>query len=102
MSKAVLKDGKLQYKKFLRTRELPVEDIAWAYLQQEDVSARMCCGRADFEIGRLIMIDRNGKREILQYEGLDEPRRLLDELHEANSTIAIGYTPENCERFGVH
>lgn len=101
MTKAVVKDGKLQYKKFFRTRELPVGDIAWAYLQQEDVSARMCCGRASFEIGRLVIIDKNGKREILQYEGLDEPRRLLDDLTEANAAIAVGYTPENRERFAA-
>lgn len=101
MAKVELKDGKLVYKKMLMQKEIPAADVVWAYLQQEPVNARICCGRASFEIGRLVVIDRSGRREIFQYEGLDEPKRILDGLSAANPSMAVGYTDENRARFGA-
>lgn len=101
MAKVDISNGKLLYKKMLKEHEIPLTDIAWAYLQEEDVEAKMCCSRASFAIGRLIVFDKDGKKEIFQYEGMDEPRRLLNELQNANSDIAIGFTPENKTRFAA-
>lgn len=101
VAKVSIKDGKLMYKKMFKQYEMPMDSIVWAYLQQEDVQAKMCCGRPSFPIGRLIVQDGEGKREIFQYDGMDEPRRLLNEIQQANSSIAIGYTQENRARFGA-
>lgn len=101
MAKVTIGDGKLRYKKMFKDYEIPLENIAWAYLQEEDVEAKMCCSRASFAIGRLIVIDKDGKKEIFQYEGMDEPKRLLSELQNANSNIAFGFTPENKTRFAA-
>lgn len=99
MAKVTVADGKIIYKKFLRTCEILVADLVWAYLQQEDVSAKMCCGSFESEIGRVIVVDKNGKKEVFQFESMQEARELLAKIQEANPDIAIGYTKENRERF---
>lgn len=99
--KAQIKDNKLMFKKNFKSCEIPLENIAWAYLQEEDVETKMCCSRASFVIGRLIVFDKDGKKEIFQYEGMDEPKNLLNGLESANKTIAIGFTKENKEKFSA-
>lgn len=101
MAKVTVTDGKIQYKKFLATCELPVTDLVWAYLQQEDVSAKMCCGSFHSEIGRVIILERDGKKESFQFESMQEARELLEQLKKANPDMKIGYTKENKERFGI-
>ncbi len=100
MEKVAVTDGKIIYRRLLKTCEIPVTDVVWAYLQQEDVSAKMCCGSFEMEIGRVIVVERDGKREIFQFESMQEARELLEKLQKANPRIAIGYTKENRERFG--
>lgn len=99
MAKVTISDGTIIYRKFLKSCEIQVSDLVWAYLQQEDVSAKMCCGSFEAEIGRVIVVDKNGKREIFQFESMQEARELLQKIQEANPDIAIGYTKENRERF---
>lgn len=99
MAKVTVTDGKIIYRKLLRICEIPVADIVWAYLQQEDVSAKMCCGSFEAEIGRVIVVDKNGKKEVFQFESMQEARELLEKIQKANPDIAIGYTKENRERF---
>lgn len=99
MSKVIVEDGKIIYRKFLKTCEIQAADLVWAYLQQEDVSAKMCCGSFEAEIGRVIVVDKNGKREIFQFESMQEARELLEKIQKANPDIAIGYTEENKARF---
>ena len=100
MAKVAVSEGMIRYRKFLTVCELPVADLVWAYLQQEDVSAKMCCGSFETEIGRVIVVERDGKREIFQFESMQEARELLEKIQKANPRIAIGYTKENRERFG--
>lgn len=99
MAKVIVEDGKIIYRKFLKTCEIQVADLVWAYLQQEDVSAKMCCGSFEAEIGRVIVVDKNGKREVFQFESMQEARELLEKIQKANPDIAIGYTKENRARF---
>lgn len=99
MAKVTVTDGKIIYRKLLKTCEILVADLVWAYLQQEDVSARMCCGSFGAEIGRVIVVDKNGRREVFQFESMQEARELLEKIQKANPDIAIGYTKENRERF---
>mgnify|MGYP001030789240 FL=1 len=83
MAKVTVENGKILYRKFLTACELPVADLVWAYLQQEDVSAKMCCGSFGAEIGRVIVLERNGKKEVFQFESMQEARELLEKLKEA-------------------
>lgn len=100
MAKAVIQDGVLRYKKMFQTCEVPVEDLVWAYLQQEDVGAVFCCGRMNMPIGRLIALDKDGNQHVIQYEGMDEPKALLKQLQELNLQMSVGYTDENRKKFG--
>ena len=61
MAKVNVENGKIIYRRFLKTCELPVENLVWGYLQQEGVSAKMCCGSFNAEIGRVIVLDRTAK-----------------------------------------
>ena len=99
MAKVAVVDGKVLYRKMLKSCELPVKDIVWAYLQKEDVNATLCCGRMNMEIGRVIVRDKDGRSEIFQFESMEEARELLTKLQEANPDMAVGYTKENVERF---
>ena len=99
MAKVIVENGKIHYRKLFRPCELDVERIVWAYLQQEPVSARMCCGRMESEIGRVIVLTADGQREVFQFEGMERPRELLGEIQAANPQIAVGYTKANRERF---
>lgn len=99
MAQIVIGENAVRYRKLFKQYEIPIEDIIWAYLQQEDVNATMCCGKASFPIGRLVLLNKNGQKEVFQYEGLDEPRKLLNALIEKNPRMAVGYTEENKKRF---
>lgn len=101
MAKVTVENGKIRYRKFLSICELPVKDLVWAYLQQEDVSAKMCCGSFQAEIGRVIVLERNGKKETFQFESMEEARELLTRIQEANPDIAVGYTEANRKKFEV-
>lgn len=101
MAKVIVADGKLIYRKLMKIFEIPMTEILWAYLQQEDVSAKMCCGSFHSEIGRVIILERDGKKESFQFESMQEARELLEQLKKANPDMKIGYTKENKERFGI-
>ncbi len=99
MPKVLIEDGKLKYHKHLKSCELPLERIVWAYLQQEDASAKMCCGRVDFAIGRVIVMDTDGRKETFQFEGMDRAKELLARIVEAKPDLCVGYAQENRRRW---
>ncbi len=99
MAAVTVAEGKIRYRKLFRACELPLERLRWAYLQQEDVSARMCCGSYSAEIGRVIVQDEDGNQEMFQFESMQEARELLERIRQARPDLAVGYTPENRERF---
>lgn len=96
---AKIENNRLSWYQLLKKHELPVSDIIWAYLQQEDVHGRFCCGNANFPIGRLIVMTKDKKLESFQFEGLDKPKELLAELQQLNREMAVGFTEENKARF---
>ncbi len=101
--KVTVEDGKLKYREWLQKRELPLDDLQWAYIQLEDINSKVCCGDYACEIGRVIVMDKNGRKKSFQFdhmgEGMKIARRLLDEIHAAKPDLAIGYTRENRARF---
>lgn len=99
MAKVTVENGKVLYRRFPFLCELPAASLVWAYLQQEDVSAKMCCGSFNAEIGRVVVLDRDGKRKVFKFESMQEARELLAKLEEANPDMAVGYTQENRKKF---
>ena len=102
MGKVTVEDEKIIYKKFMKRCELEISGLVWAYLQQEDVSAKMCCGSFGAEIGRVIVLERDGKKEIFQFESMQEARELLERIQKANPDLPVGYTEENRKRFEIN
>lgn len=100
MGKVKVEDGKLCFRKMLRPQEVSLADQVWAYLQQEDASAKMCCGRMSVTIGRVILWSKDGQKQMFQFEGMEEAKDLLARIQEAAPQIAIGYTEENRRKFG--
>lgn len=96
---ARIEDGAIVWYSLLKKKELPVTEIVWAYLQQQDVSAKMCCSTANFPVGRLIVVKKDLTREVFEYDGMEKPKRLLKELKDANPEIAFGYSEENKRRY---
>lgn len=94
-----VKDGSLVYRKKLRKQELPLTDIVWAYRQQEDANAMICCGRMNLVINRIIVQDKNGVKTAFPFERVEEAKKLLDEISKAGPHICIGYTAANREKF---
>lgn len=99
MAKVTVEEGQILYRRFLRLHRLPVSGLVWVYLQQEDVQAKMCCGSFNAEIGRVIVLDQEGRKEIFQFESMEEARELLEKIREAGPDLAVGYTPENRKKF---
>ena len=95
MGKVTVEDGKIIYKKFMKRCELEISGLVWAYLQQEDVSAKMCCGSYNAEIGRVVVVDKDGKKEVFQFESMQEARELLAKIQRAIAFLKVGYTEEN-------
>ncbi len=57
------------------------------------------CGSFNAEIGRVIVLERNGKKEVFQFESMQEARELLAKIQEAAPDLPVGYTEENRKRF---
>lgn len=58
--KVKLGPGVIFWKKGLRWYALPLDQVQRAYRQVEFVYGKMCCGRASFDIQRLILVLHNG------------------------------------------
>lgn len=99
MEKAKIVNNSLQYRALLKRVSVPVENIVWGYIQVEDVKASMCCGNFNTEIGRAIFLDKTGKKHIIQYEGSDPAKKLLEDAKAANPDMAVGYTEENRKKY---
>lgn len=99
MAKITITDDHIIQKKLLKTSALPLADLVWAYIQQEDVKTSVCCGPVHMEIGRVIAFTGDGRRTAFSFESVKEAEKLLDEIREAAPHAAIGFTAENKEKF---
>lgn len=99
MAKVMIRDGSLVYRKYWKQRHLKLSDLVWAYRQQEDASAMLCCGRANLVINRIIVQDQNGVKTAFPFERVEDAKQLLDEIAAAAPHICIGYTAENKAKF---
>lgn len=99
MARVTVADGKILYRKRLESCEIPIADLVWAYLQQGEPTVKMCGNSMETEAGRVIVVDKNGKKEVFRFESMQEARELLARIQQANPDLAVGYTEENRRRF---
>ncbi len=95
MANVKVTEEKLLYRKMLKACEIPLQDLQWAYLQKQAVESRLCCGSYSSEIDRVIVVLKDGKKEMFPFENMEEAKELLSKLQEAKPELAVGYTLEN-------
>lgn len=79
----------IRYKKLTKPCEIPVFDILWAYQRIEEVSAKMCCSRASFDIHSVIVVTQDKKTFKFEMEER-EAKDFLRELKACNPDISVG------------
>ena len=81
----------LFFPKFSGTSYIPYDQVHHAWLRQEAVSAKCCCGRASFDQFYLMVEDSNGtllRCELGSREKVDEA---LERIRSLCPTAEIGY-----------
>lgn len=89
----------LFYKSVTQIRVLPLADIAWAYMRQEDSRMTLCCGKGTLETFFLVLITTGGDTLTVTYEKREDVEKLLALLPQRRPEISIGYTQENIARW---
>lgn len=73
---------------------IPIQDIIWAYRRLESVEGKLCCGKANFEIHKVILVTAKKQRFELAGMGLEQAKEILAALEQKNAAIDIGYSKE--------
>ena len=81
----------LYFRKFSGVTYLPYERIDRAWLRQEEVKARMCCGTANFDQFYLVVSYGGGRERRGHVAGKAEGQRCLDRVAAQNPEVKIGY-----------
>lgn len=80
----------ISFKKWMKWVDIPYSDIVQAYRQVEEAKASVCCGRAHFEIHRVILVTRDEKRTPIELPDRETGVEILDTLKKRNPQIVIG------------
>lgn len=91
LGKARLGEQCLFLKKFSGVSYLPYGQIVRAWLRQEEVNARMCCGTANFDQFYVVMACADGQERRGQVENKADGQRCLDHIAARNPDVKIGY-----------
>lgn len=90
--------GKLQlgesclfFRKFSGVSYLPYSRIIRAWLRQEEVKAKLCCGTANFDQFFLVMACADGRERRWHIPGKAEGQQCLDHITAKNPDVKIGY-----------
>lgn len=80
--------------KMLKRVYIPITDIMWAYRRQEAVEGKLCCGKAQFEIHKVILVTKQKQRFELAGMDKEQAKQILSVLEQENKDIDIGYSKE--------
>lgn len=70
---------------------IPYSEIKHAYLRQEEVNAKLCCGRANFDQFFLMLLGSDGKLRKHQVEDMAKGKLALEHISRLNPDCLIGY-----------
>lgn len=85
-----LRETAIAYKKWRKWVEIPYSEIVHAYRQVEEAKAGLCCGRAVFELHRVILVTKDGKNTAVELPDRDTGVEILRVLAEKNPSMEIG------------
>ena len=89
--KIKLQEQEIAYKKGLKWYTLPYTKIAHAYLRVEEVTGRLCCGVANFDMYFLVLRTVDGELIKTEASSKENVKEMLEILKEKNTAIEIGY-----------
>ena len=81
----------LYLRKFSGATYLPYSQIVRAWLRQEEVKARMCCGAANFDQFYLVMDCTDGRERRWHIPDKAEGQTCLDHIAARNPEVKLGY-----------
>ena len=81
----------LYFPKFSGITCLPYLSITHAYIRQEEVNAKLCCGRANFDQFYLMTRGTDGKLRKAQVKSIEAGKGALAAISAANPAAEIGY-----------
>ena len=80
------------FRKFSGTTYLPYSRIDRAWLRQEEVKARLCCGTANFDQFYVVMVCAGGQECRGHMEDKSTGQACLNYIAAQEPSIGIGYT----------
>ena len=70
---------------------MPYSEVQHAYLRQEEVNAKLCCGRANFDQFFLMVLGSDGKLRKHQVDDMAKGKLALEQISRLNPDCRIGY-----------
>ena len=70
---------------------IPYSEVKHAYLRQEEVNAKLCCGRANFDQFFLMLLGSDGKLRKHQVDDMAKGKLALEYISQRNPDCLIGY-----------
>lgn len=87
--KVNITENGIETKGVLSKKLIPFEGISNAFLRIEEIEAKVCCGRANFDRSYLVLINQ-GKEEVIEMETKAQVKHILEILKEKVPNITIG------------
>lgn len=78
-------------RKFSGAAYLPYDQVVRAWLRQEEVKARLCCGTANFDQFYLVLECADGRQRRGQVIDKKSGQLCLDHIQTQNPAVKIGY-----------
>ena len=89
----------IYYIGFMQTKYLPISEIVWAYMRQEDCTGMLCCGRMGFSSYFLMVTTKDKKQQKTYLEEAKDVKAILALLEERNPQMESGYSEERAEKY---
>lgn len=91
MGKVRLGEQVLFFSRFAGGTYMPYSEIRHAYLRQEEVNAKLCCGRANFDQFYLMLLGSDGVLRKHQVADMARGKLALEHIAQRNPDCLIGY-----------
>ena len=91
VGKVKLGERVLFFTRFAGGSYMPYSEVVHAYLRQEEVTAKMCCGRANFDQFYLMLMGSDGKLRKHQVADMARGKLSLELIAQRNPGCLIGY-----------
>ena len=81
----------LFFSRFAGGSYMPYSEVVHAYLRQEEVNAKLCCGRANFDQFYLMLMGSDGALRKHQVTDKEKGKLALQHIARRNPDCLIGY-----------